>query len=176
MGLTAPAAKNIVNKLKPYLQNLATGRITVRISGNLRKQYNRNGKIDYTYLKGLDLQPDHPLEQLLSAPPVVQTSNEGLIIKLPVHRNTISKSDDLITDYFAEVIFISGNCSDSECLVVQSKKSEVYQLNFEGHEECSFSFPLVKHPWIAVLKVSCRRNGILSVSPEDYGIKIIAVG
>src|SRR5437899_9524667 len=61
-NISSPAASMIVRRLCPYLTGLQTGRLTVRICGRLRKALNEKGRLCFTYLKGLDMQPEHPLE------------------------------------------------------------------------------------------------------------------
>src|SRR3954463_549915 len=52
MKISAPAASRIVRRLHSYLNRLETGRLTVRISGKLRKSLKEKGRLCFTYLKG----------------------------------------------------------------------------------------------------------------------------
>src|SRR4051794_34055707 len=80
MEITAPAAKRIVDKLREYIHGLSTGRINAKVSGLLRRQLNTTGKVDYSYFKGFDLQPDYPMGRLLQVPVEVRVDNEVLNI------------------------------------------------------------------------------------------------
>ena len=176
MALTAPSAKRIVGKLKPFLDGLITGRITVRISGKLRKQYNKTGTIDYAYLVNMDLQPDYPLKKLLLAPVSVTVNKDVLNISVPVDYATIKKNSSLVTHYFFEVILISGDCTVNEGLRIESESSDVYPVAVEGQHTCSFSLALPDRSWFAVLKLSCIEGNEMAASPKNYGLKIVAIG
>ncbi len=176
MAVTAPAAKRIVSKLKPYLDCLVTGRITVRISGQLRKQFNKTGKVDYTFLKDFDLQPNHPLENLLRLPFTVKVEDEVLRITIPIEAQTVKQNSGIISDFYFEVILISGDSTVENDLRIEGESSNTYPIKPLKQGDCTFHLPLIKNPWFAILKVCCIEGNEMAVAARNYGMKVIAVG
>jgi hypothetical protein len=176
MAVTAPAAKRIVNKLRPFLDSLSTGRITVRISGLLRKQMNRTGKLDYSLFRGFDLQPGYPIDHLLETQVVISSKEDVLQIEIPIQSSTVKKGNKNITDYFFEVIVLSGDCTVEKGLKIESGSSAVYPIHSVSDEGCRFNLPIGRNPWMAVLKVCCREGNGLAAAAGNYGMKVIAVG
>lgn len=64
--VASPAAKRIVQKLRPFLRELNTGRLTAKLAGALIKAINQHGQPDFSFLKGFDFQQPH-LDKLLYA-------------------------------------------------------------------------------------------------------------
>src|SRR5207244_606430 len=63
--VASPAAKRIVQKLRPMLQGLDTGRLTARLAGRLIKAINEKGQPDFSFLRNFEIQPKPPLDSLL---------------------------------------------------------------------------------------------------------------
>jgi len=176
MAVTAPAAKRIVGRLRPFIEGLSVGRITVRISALLRKQYNKNGNVDYTFMQGFDLQPDYPMKRLLKAPLHITTDKEVIDLRIPVAPYWIEPQGKLVTHYYFELVVISGDCTRDGALRTETETSAVYSIVGAEQEDCRFVMPVGTRPWLAVLKLCCIEGQELAVSPKDYGMQVIAVG
>jgi hypothetical protein len=176
MAITAPAAKRIVTKLRPFLEGLAVGRITVRISALLRKKYNQSGNVDYTYLSGLELQPDYPIKRLLKEKITTNIDNDLLEIRIPISQFTIKPQGKLVTHFYFEMILVSGDCTKDNNLRIEAETSVVYSIETIHQDDCRFIIPLGKNSWFAILKVCCIEGQELAISPKDYGMKVISVG
>jgi hypothetical protein len=176
MAITAPAARRIVNKLRPFLDHLSTGRITVKVSGRLRKQWSKSGIADYTYMNGFDLQPEHPIEQLLQVPVGVKTEERSLEVFIPVEKQTVKRNSKLVTGYFFEVIMISGDCTQDDELKLTSGRSGLFRIGSVVEKECRLSAPIAGRPWFAILKVSCVEGKNMATEPGNYGMKVVAAG
>jgi hypothetical protein len=176
MAVTAPAARRIVNKLRPYLDHLYTGRITVKVSGRLRKQWSKSGIVDYTYMNGFDLQPDHPIEELLKVPVGVKMEGGSLEVFIPVEEQTVKQSSKRVTGYFFEVIMISGDCTRDDELKVTTAEGELFRIGSIVEKGCRLTAPITGRPWFAILKVSCVEGKNMAAAPGNYGMKVVAAG
>ena len=84
MKLSAPAASRIVQKLRPYLKGLQPGRLTTRISGELRKGLKEADGVSLVSLKSIDLQPEYPFGDLLQAEVNIEQTAHELILAIPI--------------------------------------------------------------------------------------------
>src|SRR3954471_11517656 len=125
MKISAPAASRIVRRLQPYLTRLETGRLTVRISGKLRKALNEKGRLCFTYLQDLDVQPQHPMERLLKAPVRVEQDTQELTVSIPVDTYTIKRHNALVSAYYFELILLWGDADNDKGLRVEEVDSPV---------------------------------------------------
>jgi len=176
MAVTAPAAKRIVGRLRPFTEGLSVGRITVRVSALLRKQYNKSGTVDYRYMQGFELQPEYPLKRLLKEPVQLRIENAVINVRIPVGPYTIQGQGRLVTHYFFELIVVSGDCTKEHALRTETETSPVYGIDGSVKEDCRFIVPVGTRPWFAVLKLCCIEGQELAVSPKDYGMQVIAAG
>jgi hypothetical protein len=176
MAITAPAAKRIVDQLRPFLDSVYAGRITVRISGLLRKQLNRSGTVGYTYVKNFDLLRDRPVDELLGVPVRVNCENDVLEVHIPVNANTITRNDSLVKGYSFELILLSGDCTVENDLRIESKVSDVFGINDVGEYRCSLRMDSPGKPWFTILKLCCLKGDEKKLCSENYGMKVVAVG
>ena len=178
MKISAPAASRIVRRLQPYLTRLDTGRLTVRISGKLRKALNEKGRMCFTYLKGLNIQPQHPLEKLLNAPVRVEQDIQELTVSIPVDTYTIKRHSELVSAYYFELILLWGDAGSDKGLRVEEVNSPVYRMEDDFGSECRLSLvlPPEGETWMALLKVSCIEGRELAMAPRMYGMKVVGCG
>lgn len=175
--VAGPAAKRVVDKLQPYLRGLQTGRLTVRVIGALRKAINQNGKVDFTFLEGMELQPDFPLNKLLVSPYKVEVTDHSLRIVIPIEKGGIKQHNNIVSDYFFEAITVQGDATKDNGLRVESVESEVYHMGESGKQcELSLDLPAKKGPWMLLLKISCIEGDEMTIHPKHYGMKVIKVG
>jgi hypothetical protein len=176
MSVTAPAAKQLVNKLRPYLDRMVTGRITVNFSALLRKAFNRNGTLGYENFMGYDFQREYPMDKLLTGGFEVKNQKDEVEILIPIEEYTVKQHGQLVTHYFFELIMLSGDCSVEHSVRIESESSDVFTINSKKDGGCRLSLPIVRKPWFAVLKVSCIEGNEMAMSPRNYGMKVVAVG
>jgi hypothetical protein len=178
MKISAPAASRIVRRLQPYLTRLETGRLTVRISGKLRKALNENGRICFTYLKDLDIQPQHPMERLLKAPVRMEQDIQELTVSIPVNTYTIKRHSELVSAYYFELILLWGDAGSDKSLRVEEVDSLVYRMEEDYGIECRLSvvLPPEGETWMVLLKVSCIEGRELAMAPRMHGIKVLVGG
>ena len=173
MKLSAPAASRIVQKLRPYLKGLQPGRLTTRISGELRKSLKEADRISLACLKGVDLQPEYPFEDLLQAEVNVEQTAHELILTIPIAEHTIKRLNNLVTNYYFELILLYGDVGKENGLRTESEDSEVYEIEKDYPADCKLRVVLPEQPWIALLKVNCIEGNELALSPKLYGMKVV---
>lgn len=178
MKISAPAASRIVRRLQSYLNRLETGRLTVRISGKLRKALNEKGRLCFTYLKDLDIQPQHTMERLLKAPVRVEQDEQELRVHIPVNAHTIKRHNEIVSAYYFELILLWGDAGSDNGLRVEEIDSPVYRIEEDYGTECRLSLvlPPEEQPWMALLKVSCIEGRELAKASRMYGMKVVACG
>ena len=66
--VVAPACKRIRTALESYLRGLQPGRLHNRMGKVLRRCLSEKGRLALSYLKGMELQREHPLDAMLRAP------------------------------------------------------------------------------------------------------------
>jgi hypothetical protein len=176
--ISAPAASRIMRRLSPFLTSLETGRLNARISGKLRKALKEKGKLCFTYLEGLDMQPEHPLEKLLKADVRIEQHDQELTVSIPVNAYTIKLHNGVVSAYYFELILLWGDAGSNNGLRVDEVDSPVYRIGEDYGSECRLSveLPLEGEPWMAMLKVSCIEGREMAMAPRMYGMKVVGGG
>jgi hypothetical protein len=175
--VAGPAAKRVVDKLQPFLKGLWPGRLTVRVIGALRKAINQNGKVDFTFLEGMELLPDYPLNKLLASPYKIEIADHSLRVVIPIEKGGIKQHNNLVSDYFFEAIVVQDDATKDNGLHVDSVESQVYHIGESG-KQCvlSLDLPTKKGPWMLLLKVSCIEGNEMALHAKHYGMKVVKVG
>jgi hypothetical protein len=175
--VTGPSAKRVVDKLRPFLTGLQTGRLTVRIIGAFRKTLNQKGSIDFTLLEGMELQPDYPLARLLVSPYKVEQANNSVRIQIPIERGGVKQHNKIVSDYYFEAVVVQGDATKDNGLRVDSVQSQVYSFA-EDKKQCELmvDLPAQKGAWMLLLKISCIEGNEMAVHPKHYGMKVVKVG
>jgi hypothetical protein len=175
--VTGPAAKRIVDKLRPFFGGLQTGRLTVRIIGALRKALNQKGAIDFTNLDGMELQPEYPLNNLLLVPYIVNQTDRSLRILIPIEKGGVKQYNNIVSDYYFEAVVVEGDATKDNSLRVDSVQSQVYPIGDDKKQcELILDLPAQKGPWMLLLKISCHEGNEMAVHPSHYGMKVVKVG
>ena len=191
--VTMPAAKRILDRLEPWVRGLDLGRIQAEIGTRLKKSYLENGKMNFTYLLDLDLQPGRKLNALLSNHPKVWVKDE-VVVKIWLTDELIKLKKSIFTDYYFELIMVWGEPPNPlkgelnptkryKGLKVDSEESKLYKRRdpkgpVKDDELCvlKIDVPKTKLPWMALLKVSCLEGNELAHNPRHYAMKVVAVG
>lgn len=175
--VTGPAAKRVVDKIRPFLTGLQTGRLTVRVIGALRKALNQKGGIDFTFLEGMELQQEHPLNHLLVSPYKVEQSDHSVLIAIPIEKGGVKAHNNIVSDYYFEAVVVQGDAKEEHGLRVDSVQSKVYAIG-ETKKQCELTLdlPAKKGPWMLLLKISCMEGNEMAAHPKHYGMKVVKTG
>lgn len=175
--ISGPAAREVVQKLRPFFKGLVTGRVTLRISNGLRKALKEKKRMDFSLLHGLEMQRDHPLDQLLKTAYTVRNAEESLVVTIPIARDCVKKHNTLVTHFYFEAVLLHGDAGAAQDLRVESTESSIYAFDSEAAVACVLSLPLpAERPWMVLLKVSCLEGNEMAVHPKHYGMKVVASG
>lgn len=173
--ISSPAAKNVVQRLRPYLRGIDTGRITLRVSNALRKALKEKGQMRFWALEGTEMQRDHPLHQLLLAPYKVVQESSVIRITIPPGSHCVKKQNRLATHFYFEALLISGDPGTANSLRSETVESKLYRFGEEpnGNCELSLNLPEGEVSWMVLLKVSCLEGNEMAHHPMHYGMKVV---
>jgi len=173
--IAGPAAKRLIGKLHPYLFNLRTGRIMLRISNLFSKTLKQKNKMDYSLFKDLDFQEDFPFR--LPGGCLVKQKNGEIQVKIPITADTIPYRSSLITDYYFELILLHGDPGKEKDLRTDVITSKLYPFSKRVKESvCTLKLTVPgKEPWMAMLKLNSLEGNEMAVHPRHYGMNVIAV-
>lgn len=175
-AVCSPAAKRISEKLSEYLRGLDTGRFIANVSAKLKRSVNRNGKMDFSFFDGYDLQPDYPITRLMDGGCSV-IEIKGLL-NVKVNPNSVKCRSNLLTDFYFDAVLLYGDPSSKNKLRIESDTSPVYTFSKELNNDCSLTLalPAKKIPWMMLLRVTCREGNIPAVASRHHGMKVYKVG
>lgn len=167
MAITAPAAKRVVEAIRPFLDGVQAGRLTVRISGRLRKQYNRIGKADYEYLAGFVIYCEEWYEA-----PLIKASYDYELGQI-VWRSEQEKNR-LKENTYIELILVSGECTGDKPLRVQRVVSN---KSIEGNRcEEVLKLDVEEGPWFLVMNCYEGPANEAGQTGKKQWIGIVAAG
>src|SRR5690242_1236200 len=173
--VVSPIATTIKKKLMPFLEGLDTGRFVARVSGLLKKGYNKTGNIDFLELKDYELQPDYTLSKLLRREYEVHLKNNEVIIEIPLGENAVKKFNNLVTGYFFETILLYGDLKKPNSLRIDSDTSPVFDIKLKTATPCRLSLPLPakKVSWMAMLKLHLVQGKNPGSYHKHFGMKVV---
>jgi hypothetical protein len=194
-----PATARLLKKLEPWVRGMELGRVRVKLAARLKQSYLETGKMNFTYLKDVDIQPRTTLQALLEGKPLVKVNKE-VTVKLLTSGDAIRVKKSRFTGYYFELIMVWGDVmppnplkgelktrntekggltrKEYSGLRVDSVQSPVFprETNEAGYYTMSIDVPQTKHPWMALLKVGCLEDKELASNPRHYAMKVMAVG
>ena len=175
--VTMPAANRLLGKLEPWTRGLELGRIRATLAARLKKSYLETGKMDFSYLLDLDLQPNRTMKMLLLPKPKVTVTDE-VVVKTVILENTLKLKGSIATEFYFELIMLWGDPMKEKGLRVDSEESQLYPRHSEVSGQCvlKVDVPTVKQPWMALLKVNCLEGREMAHHPRHYALKVVAVG
>jgi hypothetical protein len=112
--IVAPACKRIRTALQPYLRGLQPGRLHNRMNTALRRSLSEKGRLALSFLKGIDLQREHPLEGLLRTPYRITLDKDTVRMEIPLEPHTVKPLNRLVTDYYFEAVLLYGEVGKEE--------------------------------------------------------------
>jgi hypothetical protein len=172
--IVSPIASTIKKKLMPFLESMETGRFVAKVSGLLRKEYNKTGKLDFLPLKEYELQPDYSLSKLLKCAYDVHLKNNEVIIEIPLSERAVVKFNNLVTGYFFEAILLYGDLSKLNSLRVDSDTSPIYSIKTKAITcRLSLQLPAKKLSWMAILKLHSVQGKEPGSYHKHFGMKVV---
>jgi hypothetical protein len=175
--VASPAAKRIVQKLRPYLRELNTGRLTAKLAGALMKAINVNGEPDFSFLQGFEFQKP-PLGKLFYAQVAIDRHSDEFVISFPIGPYTMEPKNNLVTDYYFEAVLLYGDVTIDNGLRIDSSISALYPFKGAVETKCELTLqlPATTFPWMIMLKASCQEESRPSVNYNHFGMRVVMVG
>jgi hypothetical protein len=175
--VASPAAKRIVLKLRPFLHDLNTGRLTAKLAGALIKSINQNGQPDFSFLRKFEFQQP-PLGKLLTAQMDISRHNDEIRITIPIYEYTMEPKNAIVTDYYFEAILLYGDVTEDNGLRIDSVISPLYPYKNIMESNCvlALQLPKTSFPWMVILKASSLEGNEPAVHPRNYGMRVVMVG
>jgi hypothetical protein len=173
--IISPVAVTIRKKLEPFLEGLDTGRFLANVSGLLKKEYYKSGKLDFLALKDYELQPSHHLQTLLRRTYEVHIKKNEIIIEIPLGENVVKKVNKQMTGYHFELILLYGDLTKQNTLRSDSDTSSVYDMQLKTGTRCRLSLilPSKKVSWMALLKLTCTFGNKPASHRSHYGMRVV---
>ena len=181
-----PAAARVVHHLEPYTRGLRPGRITARIAALWLPDYLSSGRISFTALEKLEFQPESPTEKLLKGGASLlsrklRTTADGAAVhtlSIAPDKGSVQAQNDLVTDYYFELILLYGDCTQDGGLSVCSGSSALYRYGEEPAAPCVMELTAAPagEPWMLLLKLNSLEGPELAVHCRHYAMLVVKAG
>lgn len=172
--MIAPASKRILAALQPYLGGLDKGRLNNRIGNALRRSLKENNRLELSYLKGIELQREHPLAEMVQVDYLVFIDQKTVRIEIPVEPGTVKPFNRLVSDYYFEAILLYGDPGKEKALKTDSAESPLYPIDGEIRTKCVLTLSIPeKEDWCLLLKLSSLEGREMAVHPRHYRMKVV---
>lgn len=173
--ISGPAAKQVVQRLRPFLKGLETGRLTLRVSNALRSSLKEKKTIDFASVNGLEFQRDYPLDCLLIVPFKVEIVGQRVNIKIEIGLDSVEQKNSLATHFYFEAVLLHGDPNLEDSIRVESIESKLFAFGVEYNETCELVLDLPEEgvQWMLALKVSCLEGNEMAAHPKHYGMKVV---
>jgi hypothetical protein len=172
--ISGPAARRVVQKLRPFMKGIEAGRITLRVSNALRKFLKEKKHLSLSALKGEEMQRDYPLHQLLLVPYEVIAEDSTCRIRIGIEEKCVKKQNALATHFYFEGILLFGDLETDNGLRTEHAESKLYAFGGEPKEICELNLSVPDAgEWIVLLKVSCLEGNEMAVHAKHYGMKVV---
>jgi hypothetical protein len=169
---SGPIAVALVQQLRGYITSLQTGRVTLRISNAIRRSLKEDGAASFRYMKGMDIQADYPMNNLLSAPYQCVVNENSVFIAIPLSKGSVKQYSRLISHFYFEVIMIH---KEGDVFETESIESRLYGFDEDLDETCKLTLLKPGNVWMVLLKVSCLEGNELAKHYKHYGMKVLEV-
>ncbi len=178
MYRVSPAAKNIFNKLVPYFHGLDTGRFIANVSSRLKRALKETGEMNFTYMADYDFQPWFPMERIFKGSCLITEKNNEISIRISDHYHKVKRLSKLISDYYFEIVLLWGRVEKNNSLQIENEASPIFSFEQETKKDCrlKLSLPVLKVPWILILKLNSHEGKEMAHHPRHYGMKALRVG
>jgi hypothetical protein len=175
MEVCSPIARRMVAILRKDLDGLNTGRMIARFTTLLKKAYHEKGIPDFSFFGDYDFQEVHPLEALLQVQYRCREKEGVVQVHIPIQRGGVKKHNQLVTEYYFDLVLLYGDPTKEDGLRVDSITSQPYSYALTEKSTCELSLPLPEkeQPWMLMLKVSSQEGNELAHHPRHYGMKVV---
>jgi hypothetical protein len=178
MALCAPAARRMMQVLRPYISGMKSGYTQAKICGRLAKELREQGFADYCALTGLELQQEYPLDRLLQGGYRMEQDADRIRIMIPMPEGRgIRGAGKLITGIRYSAVMICGDLLEGQVPQVQEAISPVYPPG-GGAGICRLTLALPQDggAWLLWLKAACMEGGEEALHPKWKGMKAVGWG
>jgi hypothetical protein len=172
-----PAIKRILAKLEPFTHCMYAGRLASTMAGALVKDFDGE-KIDYSFLKGFEYQPEYPLHKIVCCHYGTKIDGRTCLLTIDLHKGEVLPQNTLVTSYYFELIILWGDAVKERGLRIDSTDSPLFLFGQQFTEPYTMeiSLPASPQPWMVLLKVACHEGNMLAKHPKHYAMKIIETG
>lgn len=175
--IAGPIAAKIVARLQTFTRGLATGRMVLKVTNALRRSLKEERDMNFSFMNGMELQEQYPLQRLLLSSYRVTVGNGEVVVIVDVEPACVARHNTLVTDFYLEAVLLQSS-KNGEQLLVEHATTGLYPIDGQQSEEAMLRlwFADVRGPWMVLLKVSCMEGVQPAVHPKNYGMKVVAVG
>jgi len=180
---TSTAGSRIYGALQPFAEDLALHRIFNKIITLLRGGLKRNGHLNVSVLRGLDLQKDYPLRRLLRGGFQWHHDKEkhvfGFRIDIPERGGAILRQNKIMSAYRFIIILVHGNPGEDGGMQLKSVMSKNYSFEGDGVAgECLLELPYTPEPgqWLFCLRAECLQEGKVAPHPKSRALQVLDGG
>ena len=181
---TNSAGSHIYGALQPYLGDLALRRIFNKMITLLRTGFKKDGRLDVSVLRGLDLQKDYPLRKLVRGVFQWQHVEEDHVfrfrIDIPERNGALLKRNKQMKTYRFIIILVHGNPERDGSMKLKSVKSKEYSFEGTGTvEECLLELSYKPQPgqqWLFCLRAECMEGKKMASHPKSRALLILDGG
>lgn len=171
--ILSPVAKMVMGALKAYLNGITTGRLNARIGKALRKSLKEKGEMRLYYLKGIELQRDHPLDGLLCTGYTLRRDKENIFIDIPISAMTIKPLNRLVSHYYFEAVLLCGSVQQ-EAFRTESVESALYDIKSEEKALCTLQLSLPEEEdWCLLMKITSLEGNEMAAHTKHYRMKVV---
>lgn len=173
--ITGPAGSRIVRRLEPHTKGLAMERLTLTVCGRLMKGYHATGVINFSSLDGMELSKAYPLDKILLSPYTI--TQEKDFIHIHLQDIAVKKQNQLVTDYFFDVVLLYGDATVDHSLMTASTSSPLFSFATKTPMHCELQLQLPnEQPWMLLLKINCLEGNELAAHAKHYAMKVVEMG
>jgi hypothetical protein len=172
--IVAPAAKRVINALRPYLHGIYTGRLNTRIGKAFRKSLKEGKGLSLEYLKGLELQDHHPLDRTVTGLLKIVKGPDSVRLEILTGKGSVVALNPLVTDYWFEAVILYGDAGEEGGLRTGSVESQLYAYKDGNEGLCVLELDVPeKGDWCVLLKMSSLEGNEMAIHPRHYRMKVV---
>ncbi|MGN6400869.1 MAG: hypothetical protein ACTHMD_10465 [Flavisolibacter sp.] len=172
--IISPAVKRILIALSSYLRGLSSGRLGNRIGNALRRSLKENKGLELSYLKGIELQREYPLHEMVTVDYQLYIDQKKVRIEIPIEPATVKPLNRLVSNYYFEAVLLYGDAGKEKGLKADSVESPLYLFHSKAKARCILELPVPgRKSWCLLLKLSSLEGNEMAVHPKHYRMKVV---
>ncbi len=174
---TMPAAKRLLDRLKPYLDKFHKDYRLQRVATLFSRDLKKTGEMGYGQFAGFEMQRNYPLEQIYEGSPEISISRKVMEVTIDLKKKPVLRKSNVSFHYYFELILVSGDPAKEKALRVESDCSTLYEFGREYTDKIQLNLQLPeKKPYVVFLKCGCMERYSPASHPKNYGMKVVGVG